>query len=52
MDKKTLLWVSLIIAAVVAIIELTWITRTSLAGVILALAIAVILIGVYLLRKR
>ena len=52
MNKKLLLWIALIIASVIAIYELTWIGRTSLAGVIIALAVAVVLIAVYLLKKK
>jgi len=52
MNKKLLLWIALIIASVIAIYELTWVHRSSLAGVIIALAVAVVLIGVYLLKKK
>lgn len=51
-DKRILPWVSLIIAAVIAIYELTWVGRTSLAGVIIALAVALVLLAVYLIKHR
>lgn len=49
---KGILWVSITIAAIVAIYELTWLGRSSLAWVIIALAVAVGLQAVYLLRKK
>jgi len=49
---KGLLWISIIIAAIVAIYELTWLGRSDLAWVILGLAIAVALQAVYLLVKK
>jgi len=49
---KGLLWVSIVIAAIVAIYELTWLGRSDLAWVILGLAIAVGLQSIYLLRKK
>lgn len=49
---KGLLWVSITIAAVVAVYELTWLGRSDLAWVILGLAVAVGLQAVYLLRKK
>jgi len=48
---KGLLWIPIIIAAIVAIYELTWLGRSDLAWVILGLAIAVALQAVYLLVK-
>lgn len=52
MNNKTILWVSLVIACIVAIYELTWLGRSGLAWVILILAVAVALQGVYLIRKK
>ena len=49
---KGLLWVSIIIAAIVAIYELTWLGRSDLAWVILGLAVAMVLQAVYLIRKK
>ena len=49
---RTLLWASLIIGFVVALYELTWVYRSDLAWVICAVAAAVILQAVYLLRKK
>jgi hypothetical protein len=49
---KILLWASLIIAIIVAIIELFWIGKSELALVILGLAVAVGLQAVYLIRKK
>lgn len=49
---RTLLWVSLIIGFVVAINELTWVGRSDLAWVIFAIAAALILQAVYLLRRK
>ena len=47
---KVLIWISIILAGIVAIVELTWLGRSDLAWVILLLAIAVGLQAVYLLR--
>ena len=52
MNKRTLLWVSLIIVIIVAITELAWLGKTGLAWVIFGLAVAVGLQAVYLLRKK
>ena len=49
---KGLLWVSITIAAIVAVYELTWLGRSSLAWVIIALAVAIGLQTVYLIRKK
>lgn len=49
---KILLWASLVIIIIVAINELTWLGRTSLAWVILGLAVAMGLQVVYLLIKE
>jgi hypothetical protein len=49
---KGLLWASLIIAIVVAINEVTWLGKTSLAWVILGLAVAMALQAGYLLSKK
>ncbi len=49
---KGLLWASLIIAIVVAINELFWLGKTSLAWVIIGLAVAMGLQTVYLLTKK
>ena len=51
-DMKYLLWVSLIIAVIVAVYELTWLGRSSLAWVIIVLAVAIGLQAVYLIRKK
>ncbi len=52
MNKKSLLWVSLIIVIIVAINELFWLGRSDLAWVILGLAIAMGSQAVYLLIKK
>ena len=49
---KSLLWISLIIAIIVAITELFWIGRSDLAWVILGLAVGMGLQAVYLLKKK
>ena len=49
---KGLLWISLVIAAIVAIYELTWLGRSDLAWVIIGLAVAMGLQAVYLLSKK
>ena len=49
---KILLWASLIIVIIVVINELTWLGRSSLAWVIIALGVAMGLQAVYLLRKK
>lgn len=49
---RILLWISLIIGFAVAINELTWVNRSELAWVIFAVAVAVILQSVYLLRRK
>jgi hypothetical protein len=49
---KTLLWISLIIAIIVAINELFWLGKTDLAWVILGLSVAMGLQAVYLLIKK
>ena len=49
---KILLWASLVIVIVVAINELFWLGKTSLAWVILGLAIAMGLQVLYLLIKE
>jgi uncharacterized membrane protein YoaK (UPF0700 family) len=49
---KILLWASLIIAIIVAINELFWLGKTSLAWVIIGLAVAMGLQAVYLIRKN
>ena len=51
-NKRSLLWVSLVIGVVVAFYELTWVGRSSLAWVIIALAAAVVLQAVYHLMRR
>lgn len=49
---KFLLWISLIIAIVIAFYELiAWADESSLAWVIIALALAVVFQAVYLLAK-
>ncbi len=49
---KILLWASLIIVIVVIVNELTWLGRTSLAWVIIGLAVAMGLQVLYLLIKK
>ena len=49
---KVLLWVSVIIAAIVFFQELAWIGKTSLAPVIMGLAVAIGLLAGYLLWKK
>ena len=49
---KGLLWVSITIAAIVAVYELTWLGRSSLAWVIIGLAVAIGLQAAYLLIKK
>jgi hypothetical protein len=49
---KTLLWASLIIVIIIAIIELFWLGKSDLALVILGLAVAMGLQAVYLLIKK
>ena len=49
---KGLLWASLVIVIIVAINELTWVGKTSLAWVILGIAVALGLQTVYLIRKK
>jgi len=49
---KILLWASLIIAIIVALIELFWLGKSELALVILGLAVAVGLQAVYLLGRK
>jgi uncharacterized membrane protein YvbJ len=51
-NKRGLLWVSLVIGFVVAIYELTWVDKSSLAWVIFAVAVAVVLQAVYHLMRR
>ena len=48
---KKLLYASLVISIIVVLIEITYISETSLAWVIIALAVAIGLQGIYLLRK-
>ncbi len=49
---KILLWASLIIVIIVAIQELFWLGKSSLAWVIIGLAVAIGLQTVYLLTKK
>ena len=49
---KYLLWASLVIAVIVVGNEIAWLGRTSLAWVIIALAVAIGLQVVYLLIKK
>jgi len=51
-SRKYLLWTSLVIVVVVAINELIWLSRTSLAWIIIGLAIAIGLQAVYLLSRK
>lgn len=49
---KLLAWISLIIGAVVVINEFSYINETSLAWVLIGLAVAVILNSIALLSKK
>ena len=49
---KTLLIISIIIASIIAINELGWLEKTSLAWAILGLAISIISIAIYLLSEK
>jgi len=49
---KTLPVISIIIAAIVAIAELSYIGKTSLAWVILGLAVSVVLLAIYVLSGK
>jgi hypothetical protein len=49
---KGLLWASLIIVIIIAIMELFWLGKSELAWVILGLAVAMGLQAVYLIRKK
>ncbi|MCX6806690.1 MAG: hypothetical protein NT135_01025 [Candidatus Berkelbacteria bacterium] len=49
---KTLLVASIVIAGIIAINELDWLGKTSLAWPILGLAVSIILIAVYLLNFK
>ena len=49
---RALLWVSIILAGIVAIVELTWLGKSDLAWIILLLAVAVGLQAVYLLMRK
>jgi hypothetical protein len=47
--NKSLLWISLVIAVIIFINECLWLGKSSLAWVIMALAIAIGLQAIYLL---
>ena len=47
-----MLWIALIIAAGIALYQLTWIGRSSLWWVLFGLAVAIALIAVHLLTKE
>lgn len=48
-----MLWVALIVASGIAIYELTWVSRSSLAWVLFGLAVAIALIAVnFLIKER
>jgi hypothetical protein len=49
---KYLPWISLIIAAIVVINEITWIGKTDLAWIIIGLGVAVGLQSIYLVGKK
>ena len=51
-NRRSLLWVSVVIAIIVAFYELTWVDKSSLAWVIIAVAVAVVLQAVYHLMRR
>ena len=51
-NRRSLLWVSVVIAIIVAFYELTWVGESSLAWVIIAVAVAVVLQAVYHLMRR
>ena len=50
--NKSLLWISLVIAVIIFIYECSWLGKSSLALVIMALAIAIGLQAIYLLAKK
>jgi len=50
--NKSLLWISLVIAVIIFINECFWLGKSSLAWVIMALAIAIGLQAIYLLAKK
>jgi hypothetical protein len=49
---KYLPWISLIIAVIVVINEITWIGKTDLAWIIIGLGVAVGLQSIYLVGKK
>ena len=50
--NKSLLWISLVIAGIIFIYEFSWLGKSSLTLVIMALAIAIGLQAVYSLAKK
>jgi hypothetical protein len=50
--NKSLLWISLVIAVIIFINEFSWLGKSSLTWVIMALAIAIGLQAVYSLAKK
>ena len=52
MSRKYLLWASLVITIVVVIQELFWLGRSSLAWIVLLLAVAIGLQAIYTLIKK
>ena len=49
---KYLPWISLIIAAIVVVNEITWIGKTDLAWIFIGLGVAVGLQAIYLLAEK
>ena len=49
--SKTLLWISIVIASVIAIYQLTWAGKSSLWWVLFILSSAIILQGVYIVKR-
>jgi Gpi18-like mannosyltransferase len=47
-----MIWASIIIAGIIILVEFFWIDKSSLAFVIMGLAVAVLLQGIYLLTKE
>lgn len=51
-NSRALLWASLVIVIIVVIVELFWLGRSSLAWIVLLLAIAIGFQAVYILRNK
>lgn len=50
--NKSLLWISLVIAVIILVNEFSWLGESSLALVIMGLAIAIGLQAIYLLVRK